>query len=394
MHSDSVTTYVSPVRTGGRSRAGTIILVILGVLLGVVFGATAAVLPHGNNIAAGVSVLGKDLGGLSKEDAATAVQQTFTEFADRQVILTAGGKTKEVALAALGIQPNAERTVRQALAIGRNERLPLRLVHAGQARWSGLSLTPSIDIDEQALVDTLTTFSQEIDVEPTDAAARWDAEAQKVVITPEQRGAKLDVPASVKLIEKSAIPAVKNGTVLPASITLSYQEQAPKVSADMLAEIDTVLGEFTTSYATSSSSRANNVETATRAINGAIVQPGEEFSYNKQVGPRDKDNGFVIAPVIINGQLVPGMGGGVCQVSTTLYNAALLANLQITMRNHHSLPVHYVPLGQDATVAYGALDLRFKNTTSAPILIESTIGKRTVTMRIFGKGPKPVVHIE
>jgi vancomycin resistance protein YoaR len=101
-----------------------------------------------------------------------------------------------------------------------------------------------------------------------------------------------------------------------------------------------------------------------------------------------------MAPVIINGELNQGLGGGMCQVSTTLYNAVLLANLEITSRTHHSIPSHYVPLGMDATVVYGAKDFQFKNNTSSIIVVQTLVSNRTLTMRILGKGPKPVVKME
>ncbi|MHB9024865.1 MAG: VanW family protein [Armatimonadota bacterium] len=394
MDSDSVITYASSSRAAGRSRVATILLITLGVIAGVLLGAAAYILPHGRNIAAGVTVLEQHVSGLSEGDATAVVQEAFADFSAQRITLTAGAHTAEVTLADLGVQPNVERTVRQALAVGRDGAIHTRLLRAAEARWSGLSLTPSIDIDEQTMEETLTAFGGQTDVQPADATIRWDADMKTVVIVPEQRGARLDIPASVKVLIDSAVPAVKNATALPTSLDLVYEEQLPKITGAMLAGIDTMLSEFTTSYATSSRSRASNVETATRSINGTILKAGEEFSYNTVVGPRDRDSGFVLAPVIVNGQLVPGMGGGICQVSTTLYNAALLANLQITLRSHHSLAVHYVPLGQDATVAYGALDLRFKNSTAAPIFIEATTSKRKLTMRIFGKGPAPVVRIE
>ncbi len=182
------------------------------------------------------------------------------------------------------------------------------------------------------------------------------------------------------------------GQPAPNALTLPYRTKVPRITPEMLAPVDTILSSFSTSYA-SSTDRGSNVKTAAEAIDGTVLLPNEVFSFNQTVGPRSTDNGYLTAPVIIEGQLTEGTGGGVCQVSTTLYNAVLLADLQVTRRSHHSLPSHYVAAGRDATVSYHHIDFRFKNTSAAPIIIEAHPGVRHLTMRILGQGPVPVVHI-
>jgi len=103
------------------------------------------------------------------------------------------------------------------------------------------------------------------------------------------------------------------------------------------------------------------------------------------VGPRDAENGFRMAPVIVRGRLVPGMGGGICQVSTTLYNAVLLADLKVVRREHHAFPVHYVPAGRDATVAYGSIDFQFENNSDGPIALAADGRGGQVVIRVLGR---------
>src|SRR5205085_12487523 len=112
--------------------------------------------------------------------------------------------------------------------------------------------------------------------------------------------------------------------------------------------------------------------------------PGDIFSYNETVGPRVPSAGFREAPVIIHGELQSGTGGGICQVSSTLYNAALLADLTIVRRSHHAFPVHYLPAGRDATVVDGALDFKFKNSLKYPIAIDAKVVKRRVVFNLYG----------
>src|SRR5205807_8651585 len=141
---------------------------------------------------------------------------------------------------------------------------------------------------------------------------------------------------------------------------------------------------FSTSLGGSSKNRVHNIELACRAIDGTVLLPGDIFSYNETVGPRVPSAGFREAPVIIHGELQTGTGGGICQVSSTLYNAVLLADLTVLRRSHHAFPVHYLPAGRDATVVDGALDFKFKNTLKNAIAIDAKVVKRRVVFNLYG----------
>lgn len=147
---------------------------------------------------------------------------------------------------------------------------------------------------------------------------------------------------------------------------------------------NSTLSSFSSNYRTSSANRAYNVELAASKINGIVLAADEVFSYNKVVGNANAANGFKIATVFSNGKVTEGVGGGVCQVSSTLYCALLRTGLDIVERHNHSLPISYVPGGQDATVAYNTLDFKFKNNTGAPIKIIATCSNRTLTVSLVG----------
>lgn len=144
------------------------------------------------------------------------------------------------------------------------------------------------------------------------------------------------------------------------------------------------LGYFTTRYDETNVNRSTNLKLAVKKINGTILKPGETFSYNKVVGERTVANGFKQAIVYANGGMEAGLGGGICQISSTLYNSVIFANLEIVERKNHSLPVSYVPLGRDATVSYGSIDFKFKNNRSYPIKIEATASSGIVKISILG----------
>lgn len=192
---------------------------------------------------------------------------------------------------------------------------------------------------------------------------------------------KEDLALSVE----AALRAGESGKVeIPVS-----EETKPNMSPEEAKEIDTILGQYTT-YFGGDSNRSSNIRLAAEHISGTYLKPGADFSYNQSTGSRSAENGYKDAPVIINGKLEPGSGGGVCQVSSTLFNATLLSGLQITDRTCHFSPVAYVPIGRDATVAEGYLDFRFINHLKHGIYVYAEYAPGQVTVFILGnKEDKP-----
>jgi hypothetical protein len=172
----------------------------------------------------------------------------------------------------------------------------------------------------------------------------------------------------------------------PVDVTLATRPVQAAVTVDDLKQVDLYkpITSFT-SYYTGIPNRRSNVALAASRINGTLLAPGEVFSYNNVVGPRTTRGGFKPAPEIVRGEHKMGVGGGVCQVSSTLYNAVLLANLKIVQRQHHAFPIGYLPPGRDATVVYGALDFQFQNNTGAPIYIMASARYGTLSFTIYGK---------
>lgn len=183
------------------------------------------------------------------------------------------------------------------------------------------------------------------------------------------------------LIQKIDV-ALKSGTSASIEIPVSAVK-APNMSTEEAKEINRVIGRYTTSFYPEKN-RSRNIELAAACLDGTYVKPGQTFSYNQTTGSRSAANGYLEAPVIINGKLEPGSGGGVCQVSTTLFNAVLLAGLEVTERTCHYSPVSYAPIGQDATVAEGALDFCFRNHLKHGVYIYTEYTPGQVTIWILG----------
>lgn len=161
-------------------------------------------------------------------------------------------------------------------------------------------------------------------------------------------------------------------------------ETRPSQTVDELRAKTKLRSEFSTSYSNSTADRKSNIKTALGSFNGKVIMPDEEVSFNETTGARTKQNGYKPANIILNGIYVEGSGGGVCQASTTLYNALLLSNIEILEVNKHSMPASYVPLGFDAMVSEGISDLKFKNNTGEPIYIKTWGDKSCAYVQIFG----------
>ena len=213
-----------------------------------------------------------------------------------------------------------------------------------------------------------------------------------MVTTPEQPGISLDKDATRAALLHNGSIWTSDSVFTPTPLVI--RETEPPLRQADLHRVDGLLGSFHTDYGSSSSNRRHNVEKAAAHIDGTLLAPGQVFSYNQVVGPRTTELGWLDAPTYQDGQVVPGPGGGVCQTSTTLYNAVLRAGLTVVMRSHHSMPVHYVEPGRDATVAYDDLDFRFRNSTDAPILVGATAHDGKLSFNLYGNSKASPGKIE
>lgn len=209
--------------------------------------------------------------------------------------------------------------------------------------------------------------------------ARLEIDRQKgLVVVPSRIGKTID-----KSLTISKLPQRWQDVRQTIKIPIMVKDQRPLVNEEELNNMGQ-LSEFSTWYKTAEVDRSYNLSKAAAAINASVVAPGGVFSFNRTVGQRLAEYGYRDAMVIVNGKFEPGLGGGVCQVSSTLYNACLLAGLSIAERHNHALSVSYVPLGQDATVSYGTQDFRFKNNTGYPLYIRSIAAAGKLTTNIYG----------
>lgn len=314
-------------------------------------------------------------------------QERLAETVTLNATLPSGKvKTWTPTRAELGAKVDVDSTVKEAEKAREDESAVTRMANLFSAP-KPVELTPKwtfdVEITKKYLAKQVAPAVARIAKD-----ARFLATNNGFKIVPEEPGVKLDVDGSIKLIQ----PALESSA--PEPISLPLVTATPHVTTADLKGIEGEVGRYQTHYG-ETGNRARNIANACSRINGTVLKPGDIFSYNKIVGPRESSNGFRIAPVIIRGKLEPGLGGGVCQTSSTLYNAVLMSGLKVVRRTHHAFPVHYLPAGRDATVAYGSIDFQFQNDTETPIAVAADGTDGRVLMRIFGKKvPGRVIRID
>ena len=199
------------------------------------------------------------------------------------------------------------------------------------------------------------------------------------MIRPSAPGLQLDIPATAKAIAAAAFSADRRSANLV--VRVANPTRTTEIARTM--GITGVVSSYTTTYG-GTPGRLNNVQLVAKLIDGTLIKPGGTFSFNATTGERTAEKGFQEAPVIINGELQNGLGGGVCQVSTTVFNAAYEGGLPIDARTNHALYIDHYPLGRDATVNYPDLDLRFSNDTDHWLLLRTFVGAGSLTVNLYG----------
>lgn len=233
---------------------------------------------------------------------------------------------------------------------------------------------------------------EEIDIEKIHDEIYKEAQDAYITTNPTKVYAHVNgVDFAISIDEaKKILEEDKEEYIIPLNIT------NPKVTLETLGQtaFPDKISEFTTRYDASNKNRSNNLELASEKINGTIVLPGETFSYNKTVGERTIAKGYKEAAVYSGGKVVQGIGGGICQLSSTLYNTVLYANLEVTSRSNHRFLTSYVSEGRDATVSWGTIDFCFKNTRKYPIKILSSVSNGIVRVSIYGMKEETEYDIE
>jgi vancomycin resistance protein YoaR len=335
---------------------------------------SAAALP--DRVVANVRVAGVDIGGMAPVEAFDAVSAYAARRLDETVTLTAGEQRFVVSLRELGADADVRAAVNRALRVGRGAALASSWKETVDTVRSPVDIELPLRFHRPAMEAALRTFGESIRRQATNASA--DIVDGKLRIKPHVLGVDPDVAATAD--------AVLAAAQQPRAVEVAFvtRELEPDVLARDLEGL-VMLGTFSTTFPTGQVNRVQNIKLGSSMLDGAVVAPGGVFSVNGRLGPRTIEKGFRVAPVYSGERTIMGVGGGICQIATTLYNAVLASDMRVVERHPHSKPVHYVPPGRDATVDYGSADFRFENTTQAPVVLRVRVDGGTLTASLLGK---------
>ncbi len=415
------------------------IIVLTLIALSFIFGFITS---KSNKIISGVSVNGVNISNLTKEEALQKLNLQLSPNLEKELTLTHNDYSTTLNLADIQSSFNFETAINNAYNIGRSE----SNIFANNKKiintfFTKNNIIPTISYNEEALSSKIDKINNELPDKVVNSS--YKIENNNLIVSNSSNGNRIsnnaflnsitnciinnsnsieipveqfeadtvDIEAIYNEIHKDAIDAYystnpyeihkeENGLDFAISLddakklvsqnqesyTIPLKVLKPKVTVKSLGQeaFPDLLATYSTTYSTGNANRATNIALAVKSVNGYVLMPGETFSYNSTVGERTASRGYKEAGVYLNGEVTTGLGGGICQVSSTLYNAILLANLEIVERSNHTFKPTYVPAGQDATVSWGAPDFKFKNNRNYPIRISASTSNGTILFNVYG----------
>ena len=395
-------------------------------------------------IAHGISIKGIDISGLTKEEATQKISTYISSSIPQEIKLKHNDFETSLSTEQLSIYFNTDEAVEIAYQIGKNGNVFENNFIILKSLFSKTNIDPGFSIDEEQLKNSLQDISSKLPDKVIESSCYIDGnnliitkghsgnvikieesaeyirsninslnikDTQLELITEEQSPNQIDLNAIYNEIHKEPINAYytqnpyrvipsENGLDFGISLeeakqllqekkdeyTIPLKVLYPNVTTNMIGTeaFPDLLSNFSTKYSARNRNRTTNLILAANKINGTVLMPGETFSYNKTVGARTIAAGYKEAPIYVSGRVEDGLGGGICQITTTLYNAVLYANLEVTERSNHQFVPSYAGASRDATVVYGAIDFKFKNNREYPIKITCSVSNGIANFKIFG----------
>lgn len=377
-----------------KRRTLTAIIVILVIIAMFVTSVLIIAMPSSaadkkskNTIPDGITIGGIDVSGMTKDEAKNAIKDYADSFSDTVfTIKSSEGKSITAKGSDLGITVNSDEVIDKALKYGTTGNPIERFINSkalsnGEKKDFSISLKTTYSTASEFLKENASL----IVTEPVNNGLSLSDGVFTFV--PGTKGTNLLVDDTIQEIDKVLSSSDFDGSDI--EIEAKTEEKEPEGTEEELKAVKDKLGTFTTDYSTSSSARKTNVANGASKINGSIVYPGEEFSVAEKLNPMTAENGYEPAPSYENGTTVETYGGGICQVSTTLYNAVIRAELEVVKRSSHSMVVHYVQPSMDAAIAGFTKDFVFKNNSDYPVYLEGITNGSTITFNVYGKETRP-----
>lgn len=428
-----------------KSKIGIILIiaVILIIILGVLSTIFAVINMKNEKIVKGIHIAQINVSDMSKEEAKKTLEEICLKKAENEIYLTYGEFETTTTYKALEVQYKIDEAIEEAYEIGRSGNLFKDNFEIIKANVQGIQIELDVVIDEGMLNQVTQNINNSIEGAVAQPSYYRKDGTSKLIITAGKEGLQVDeqelyeriyklvkeqteiniieIPLKtvdpekidIEKIHQEVYKEVKDAyytkepfTIYPevegidfdienAKLLLAEEKEQYEIPliitkpAVTTRDIGTeafpdLLATFSTNYQASNVNRTTNLRLAANKINGTVLLPGEEFSYNKTVGERTVEAGFKEAAVFNAGKVENGLGGGICQISSTLYDAVIMANLDVTVRRNHQFVTSYVKAGADATVVWGSQDFKFKNTRKYPVRITATVSGGVATVQVWG----------
>lgn len=421
-----------------------ILIFITIIILIIAFGIFTVYNANNDNIVSGVFIKNVDVSNLSKDEAKEKISSYINGNLPENIALKHNDYETSIPLSSLNLSFDIDSAVDYAYSIGKNGNVFQNSFQTIKTMITHTNIEPSYSIDIEQLETSLKDISSKLP--DTVKESGYYIEGKNLIITPGSEGNIVNVSQMVSYIKNGLANLTLKDRVLdiatlveqPSKINIDkiyeeiYKEPVdayytqdpfavfpsengmdfaisldeakamleeekdeyviplkilyPNVTTNMIGTeaFPDLLSTYSTKYSTRNKDRTTNLQLAANKINGTVLMPGEVFSYNQVVGERTIAAGYKEAPIYVSGEVVDGLGGGICQITSTLYNAVLYANLGIVSRSNHQFVPSYVTASRDATVVYGAIDFKFKNTRDYPIKITCSVSNGIATFNIYG----------
>ncbi len=360
----------------------SIITVIILFLICLLFTTTSTrvyAAEEDETITQGVYIDSVHIGGMTAEEAKQAVKDYVDDLKSRKIDVTIDGNTETVTLSGLGYDYKDNNYIEEAVMIGKTGNLIKRYKELKDTEQSNLVYNLEFNLSDEKIKEFVKEKCSAYDIAAVNATVK--RENGSFVYTDHTVGRKVNVDKTVADIKAAVLDGWNQEDIALAAVV---EDDKPKYTREMVEKCKDLLGTFSTTYTTSSQNRAGNLANGAKLINNTVLYPGDVFSAYEKLTPFTTANGYYEAGAYSNGRVVDSIGGGACQVTTTLYNAVLLSELEVVERQAHSMTISYVDLSRDSAIAGTWKDLKFKNDTESPVVVEAYTSGRTITFKIWG----------
>ena len=364
-------------------------ILVIAMILPFLLSASAAETPssvrdysNAGTVKTGVSIDGVNVSGMNREQVEQTVQDMIRKKKNATVTMHGRQDDQIVTVSAgnLGLKWKNPELVDEVMMIGRAPNILARYKESKDLEHSGADFHVEVDFDRDMIQQFIAANCAVYNTSAEEATMR--RENGYFVIDGGITGYVVDEIGSSNTFYSFLTQEWAGKDI---DLSLEFLAREPKNKVEDLVKIKDVLGTFTTNYSSSNNERSTNIANGCRLVSGSLVAPGEEFSVLRHLTPFSEANGYMLAGSYLGDEVVDSLGGGICQVSTTLYNALIRAEMQITARSNHTMIVGYVRPSEDAAIAESAgMDLRFVNNSEYPIYIEGLIWNKTITFNIYG----------